>query len=538
MTYGIDLGTTQSCVARIDETGKPAVVRSTMGEDTTPSAVYFQSRDTVLVGRTALEQALVAPGEVAQMVKRDMGTRAEYAFHGKRHTPETVSALILRELAQAAQDETGAPMRDVVITVPAYFGVAEREATRKAGQLAGLAVLDVLQEPVAAALHYQSARPDGGGGPRHILVCDLGGGTYDTTVIRLDREEIAVVCTDGESRLGGADWDQAIAAHLRAEFTAEHPRSRAGQDAQFRQDQLISAERLKRELSTARSRRHIVRFGGEITTVELTRDKAEELTAGLLDRVVGVTDRTIANAGRLGVTAFAEVLLVGGMTRFPAIASALKDRLGLDPRLHEPELAVAKGAALFALYRAVRPASGPAADIGDVAEATGLSAPQVERLSSPRIAAVVPRGIGFKTVDWHDPLALTDPLRARQVVFYLLPANTPLPADSGPFTIQTAVPNQRAIEIEVWEQTGPAESEDLKDNQKIGSGMLRYLPPRLPAGTKLDVTFAMSETGLLNVHVAAADSGAETRFELQIGDLDPAEMDKARRSVAGYGVSG
>ena len=211
MTFGIDLGTTHSCVAHIDETGRPAVIKSALGEDTTPSAVYFESPRNVVVGRAAKDAALLDPGLVAQLVKRDMGTDAEYTFRGERHTPETISALILRELAQTAAEHTGVAVRDVVITVPAYFGVAEREATRRAGEIAGLTVLDVLAEPVAAALNYQAVTGGAGSGGRHILVYDLGGGTFDTTVIRLEGDDITALCTDGDHRLGGADWDDAIA---------------------------------------------------------------------------------------------------------------------------------------------------------------------------------------------------------------------------------------------------------------------------------------------------------------------------------------
>ena len=152
MTFGIDLGTTYSCVAHIDETGTPLIIKSAIGEDTTPSVVYFESPRSVVVGRAAKNAALLEPDLVAQLVKRDMGRKVEYKFHGQRHTPETVSALILRELARAAAEHSGEAVRDVVITVPAYFGVAGRVATRRAGELAGLNVLDVLDEPVAAAL--------------------------------------------------------------------------------------------------------------------------------------------------------------------------------------------------------------------------------------------------------------------------------------------------------------------------------------------------------------------------------------------------
>jgi len=558
MAFGIDLGTTNSCVARIDEAGRPVIVKSALGEDTTPSAVYFESAQHAVVGRAAKNEALLAPDLVAQLVKRDMGSDKQYTFHGQRHTPETVSALILRELARAAEENSGQVVRDVVITVPAYFGVAEREATRRAGQLAGLNVLDVLAEPVAAALHYQVvAAPTAQ--PRHVLVYDLGGGTFDTSVIRLADDDIQVLCTDGVKDLGGADWDRVIAEHLLDSFAAEHPRLRPQDDQPFMQDLLINVERLKEDLSDAKSRRHILRFGGAVTRVELTRDKLEELTADLLNRTVEVTARTINAARGMGIDTFDDVLLVGGMTRMPAVTAILKARLGLVARHHEPSLAVAKGAALYALMRTVRPgagvsgspeggaptdgsaAGGPATALKSaeqVAADTGMTVDEVEKLARTRVATVVPRGFGVKSLDGSDPVALTDPLHARQIIVHLLPANTALPTDSGPFSFHTSIANQRMVGIEVWEQTGEVESEEPAENRKIGNGILKNLPPRLPAGTLIEVTFFMSETGLLTVRAVQPDSGAEFQFDLQIGDLDRAGMDKARRSLAAYQVSG
>jgi molecular chaperone DnaK len=541
MTFGIDLGTTHCCVARIDEAGKPVIVRSVIGEDTTPSVVFFESKQNVVVGRAAKNEALLTPELVAQLVKRDMGTDVEYTFHGERHTPETVSALILRELARAAAEEsgeeTGNVMRDVVITVPAYFGVAEREATRRAGQLAGLNVLDVLAEPVAAAMHYQAVTPEPAS-PKHILVYDLGGGTFDTTVIRLADGDITVICTDGDPRLGGADWDNEIAGYLLGQLEAAHPDLRPRADPQFMQDLLISAEQLKKDLSRTMTRRHIMRFEGAVTQVELTRDRMEELTAGLLERTITVTERTIATARTRGVTRFDDVLLVGGMTRLPAVTSILKHRLGLTARHHEPDLAVAKGAALFALMRKARPDDGGAGDAAGVAAMTGLTVPEVEKMAARRVATVIPRGFGVKGIDGSDPRAASDPVNARQIVMHLLQANTQLPADTGPYTFHTAFDNQRMVGIEVWEQAGPIESPEPGDNRKIGEGILRNLPARLPARTPLEVTFFMSETGLLTVHATEPASGRDLRFDLRIGGLDQASMDNARKSVDGYHVSG
>jgi molecular chaperone DnaK len=536
MTFGIDLGTTHSCIAYIDDAGKPVIIKNTLGEDTTPSVVYFESPQNAVVGRAARNAALLEPDRVAQLVKRDMGQAAKYTFLGEEHTPETVSAFILRELVRSAEEHTGQAVRDVVITVPAYFGVAEREATRRAGQIAGLNVLDVMAEPVAAALHYQAVKSSGPG-IRHILVYDLGGGTFDTTVIRLDGEDITVICTDGDRRLGGADWDDAIADYLLGQFETQHPGLKPRDNLQFLQDVLISAEQLKKDLTSVQARRHIMRFGGAVARVELTRARVEELTADLLERTITVTERTIATARTRGAGQFDDVLLVGGMTRVPAVTAALKDRLGLDARHHEPDLAVAKGAALFALLHAARAGDGKPGQAERVAARTGLTVSEVEKMASKRVTTVLPRGFGVKGIDGRDPLAVTDPVNARQIVIHLLPANTLLPADTGPYTFHTVIENQRMVGIEVWEQSGPVESEDLAHNRKVGEGMLKNMPPRLAARTPIEVTFLMSEIGVLSVHAMEPNSRSELRFDLQIGDLDQAGLDKARESVARYHVS-
>jgi molecular chaperone DnaK (HSP70) len=541
-TYGIDLGTTNSCIASVDETGRTVILKSEVGEDTTPSVVFFESAGNVVVGRQAKDSAVLAPQLVVELVKRQMGQDAHYTFHGQGHTPESVSALILRELARAAQEQTGEEVRDVVITVPAYFGVLEREATRKAGQIAGLNVLDVLAEPVAAALAYQSLGETPG--VRHLFVYDLGGGTFDTTVIRIDGDDIAVVCTDGNHQLGGADWDQKIIDFLLRGFTSQYPDTDPSGDEEFMQDLATSAEQLKKALSATMARKLTLRFGGSAAQLELTREQLEELTSELLDRTIEITERTIATARDKGVDHFDDVLLVGGMTIMPAIARALRERCGLDGRLQDPHLAVAKGAALFALMRKIKvslsdgePGAPMDGQVQEVADQLGMPAEQVEAIARKRVATVVPRAFGIKVVDTDDPLWKTDRAKARRYISHLLTANTPLPADTEPETFYTVDDNQSTVLLEVWEQAGSIASEEQEHNTHIGEGMLRDLPPR-PAGAPFKVVFHLTETGLLQVHGYEAGSGAEVRFEIQIGGLDEAGTREAATKVAGYDVSG
>ncbi|MBB5153138.1 Hsp70 family protein [Saccharopolyspora phatthalungensis] len=530
-TFGIDLGTTHSCIAHIDEAARPVIAKSAVGEDTTPSVVYFERPGVALVGTAAKNSALLAPHLVAQLVKRDMGRKnTEFTYHGNRYTPEKISALILRELARAAEENTGHTVRDVVITVPAYFGIAERDATRKAGEIAGLNVLDVLDEPVAAALHHHAL--DNSPQTRHVLVYDLGGGTFDTSVIRVTGDDIQVVCTDGDGELGGADWDERIVDHLLAAFREEHPELDPSADEHAMQEFADRAEDVKKALSATMSRNVALRIRGAAATVPFTRQQLEELTADLLDRTMAITERIIETARRKGVERFDEVLLAGGMTRMPAVAAGLRQRFGLDARLSEPDLAVAKGAALFALIRQANKVRD-----GSAGQQLGISAADVDAMAKKRVATVVPRAFGVKALDPRDPLALTDPMRARQMVAHLLQANTELPADTGPYPFQTAIDNQRMAEIEVWEQAGPTPSDDPADNTKVGHAMLTGIPAR-PAGCRIEITFTMSETGALTVHAKELESGNDVRFELSIGGMDHKAVARARTDIAGHQVSG
>jgi molecular chaperone DnaK (HSP70) len=534
-TYGIDLGTTYSCIAYMDDTGRPTVLKSALGEDTTPSVVYFESPTNVVVGRSAKESAILHPNRVVSLIKREMGKTVEFPMYEQKHTPESISALILKELARAAHEQTGEPVRQVVITVPAYFGLAEREATRRAGEIAGLEVLNVVPEPVAAALHYEAL---GGGEGRTILVYDLGGGTFDTTVIRLEGGDVRVVCTDGHHQLGGADWDDRISDYLLERFIAAHPDKDPSSDEEFLQQLAIDAERLKRDLSSVEVRKPNVRFDGAVEPVEFTRQKFEELTSELLEQTMAITKRTIDTAKERGVSAFDEVLLVGGATKMPAVPRTLRERFGFEPRVHDPDLSVAKGAARYALIESVKvrmPGEGQDAGaagekaVSDVAIALGISKEQVRDLANTTIATVAPRGFGVELND------LDDPSLQRTYVDHLIMANDPLPKQvkRGYRTIRD---NQVRIEINIWEQAGSLASRELEANTKIGGGAITDVPP-MAKGAPLEVTFDMDDMGKLQVHAIEVRHGREVRFELQIGGMDERQLAQARDLVASTEVS-
>jgi molecular chaperone DnaK (HSP70) len=544
-TFGIDLGTTYSCIAGVDEFGRATVIKNALGEDLTPSVVYFESPDSVVVGRYAKSEAMLHPDLVVSLIKRQMGTDYEQTFHGEPHTPETISALILRELTRAAAEETGGPVEDVVITCPAYFGLAQREATRKAGEVAGLNVLNIVPEPVAAALHYEAMGTDG---DRTILVFDLGGGTFDTTVIKLEGDDIHVVCTDGDHHLGGADWDEAITTFLLDKFREENPGTDAGGNEEFMQDLTIRAEEMKKELSSVQSRRHAMRFGAETCRAELTREQFEDLASTLLDRAVDITQRTIETAQEAGISSFDDVLLVGGSTRVPAVAARLRERFGFEPRLYDPDQAVAKGAALFALIESVKimlpgeagvdaAASLSDAKVEQVMKQTGLTEAKVRQLANKKVTSVVPRAFGIKLMDLkpgEEPP--DDPDTARHKIDHLLEANRPLPASPDTQTFYTVYANQVAIKVEIWEQAGAVASEELADNQKIGDGIITGLPP-LPKESPFEVTFKMNETGLLRVEAVELKTGKKLNMEIQTEGLAEAKVDEKRSVIAGYATS-
>jgi molecular chaperone DnaK len=529
--FGIDLGTTYSCISYVDDSGRPVIVKNAVGEDTTPSVVFFETEENVIVGRVAKNSAKISPELVVSLVKRDMGEKTKLSFHGVEHSPESISALILREIAAAASAELGQPVHDVVITVPAYFGVSQRQATRHAGEIAGLNVLDVVPEPVAAALHYEAA---GGSGDRAILVYDLGGGTFDTTVIKLSGNDIGVVCTDGDHHLGGADFDDKISAWLLEQFLAENSGSAAGDHEDFLQSLATSAEEMKKALSRATKQKQPMRFAGEVATAELTRELFEQLTADLLERTFDITARTVDTAKARGIDHFDDVLLVGGSTRMPAVSAGLRARFGFEPRLHDPDLAVAKGAALFSLIQTVKTAFPDGADgesetVTKVADRLGIDPDQVRRLAEKKVVTVSPRAFGIKALR---QASLTD-----SYIDHLIKANDPLPATPPAQQYATVHPDQTSIRIEVWEQAGAAASAELSDNNQIGEGVIGRLPP-LAKGSPIEVTFRMDQNGTLRVHAVETTTGKDLDIELLIGGLDDDEVGRARDAVARYSVGG
>jgi molecular chaperone DnaK len=534
-TFGIDLGTTYSCIAYVDDSGRSRVIRNALGEETTPSVVYFESASNTVVGRDAKNVSKMEPDLVVSLIKRQMGADWSREFHGQPHTPETVSALILRELANYAGRDTQQMVKDVVITVPAYFGVAEREATRNAGRIAKLNVLNVISEPVAAALHYEAVGP---GEDRTILVFDLGGGTFDTTVIRLTGDNIETVCTDGSKNLGGADWDDKIADYLLELFMDENPGSAARDSEDFIQELAIAAEDIKKSLSTAQSRRYSMKFGGESCRAEVTRADFEDFTSFLLAQAMEITERTVQTARARGIDSYDDVLLVGGSSRMPAVAAALREKFGFNPRLHEPEQAVAKGAAYFAVIEWIKSMlpddTSDASSDERVAAEANMQAEKVRQFREKRVTTVVPRAFGIRVWPGEDDGDEKDDKRSE--IRHILKANLPLPAAPKTEQFYTRHADQTSILIEIWEQAGSVASSDLTDNTRIGKGVISGLP-ELPKHSPIDVTFTMNETGLLTVAAEELRTHKKLKLDLQIKGLSGDQLEAATDTVSGYDVS-
>ena len=543
--FGIDLGTTYSAIAYIDETGRPTVCRNDTNAEITPSVVQFETPTNVVVGESAKQSAFIDADSVVSLIKRQMGEDREYEFHGEVHTPESISALILRRLATDAAHYTNGPVERAVITVPAYFGARQKEATSKAGLIAGLDVVGILPEPVAAAVHYDLAR---GGVDKTVLVYDLGGGTFDTTVIRVGASEITVVCTDGDTNLGGADWDARLRDHLLERFVAEaSPAESPDDDAEFLQEVANKAEEVKKQLSLQESRPVQLRFAGAAARIEVTRAEFEMMTVDLLDRTIEIVRRMLDTLQERSPGAtIDEVLLVGGSTRMPMVAARLAKEFGWDPRLHDPELAVAKGAAIFALSRVVytmqqeaKESAGSDAEaeraaakvVTEVAHQYGMSELMVKQLSDKKTQSVLPKAFGVKLQDFDNP--------DRHYIRHLAFANDPLPTGDRTLAVQAVHHTQSVVLIELYEQAGTVVSEELSANNPLtnGSGRITGIPPQ-PFGklAKVNIVMSIDGDGLLQLRATERSTGNDLIIKVTVG-LSTEQLGQAIDAVSKISVS-
>jgi molecular chaperone DnaK (HSP70) len=548
--YGIDLGTTYSCLAQVGPDGAPDVVPLLDGSLTLPSVVLFVGPDDYLTGEPARVLARAQPEDVCTLVKRRMGD-GEWRFvsHGRSWSAPAVSSLVLKALVSETGFNTGAPVRDVVITVPAYFGDEERRATKLAGEYADLVVLDVINEPTAAALSYGFARLDGGGPAEDAeevaLVYDLGGGTVDVTIVELAQRRLAVVAIDGDHALGGADWDERLAVHLSHAFLAAHPDAEDPyDDSAGAQELVLTAERAKRELTERDTVVVPVAHNGRSLSVTVTRVEFERLTAGLLDRTIELTRAAVSAARERGVRGIDRVLLVGGSSRMPAVAARLSAELGVRAELHDPDLAVAKGAALYGRKKSLERllaadlvtrgqlVDGSPIELADPAdlqaacqrlgEAYGLSAAEVRRTVEVQVLNVCSHGFGVMALDRY----------GEGGVVFLVHRNDRLPV-AVRRSFGTVHDDQPVVTVRVVEQGGGAESTRPEDGKLIAEASILDIPPGYPAGSEIEITLRMGFDGILELtalHEGLADRPLTVRVETSAA-LSQADVARERAQV-------
>jgi molecular chaperone DnaK len=512
---GIDLGTTNSVVATISDGGQVVIVRNASGGEITPSVVYFEPDGTAVVGAEAVQAFAVDPAAGVALIKRNMGTEFPITVRGQDHTPESISALILRQLAatvpRAPADRIGA-----VITVPAYFGTREREATYQAGVIAGLDVLELLDEPVAAAAHYGLTA----GADQTVLVYDLGGGTFDTTVLRIAGGAVTVLATDGHHLLGGADIDQRLLDVVTGRLGELIPAAEVDEildDRRLLGELVLDVELAKRDLSARQSREVSVRAPSGRYRVRLDRDDLEAACGDLFDTTAEIIERVLARAAGGGPGASAsridDVIMVGGSSRIPALSQRLRQLLGVAPRLVEPDLAVAKGAAL----RAHRLERTP--------QLAALAAGQPGSRSPGQVTPVAPRAVGILVSDSHDPAG------QRTFVEHLITGGTPLPATRTCERLGTILNNQESIRIQVYEQAGSALSPEAEHNRLVLDGELTGVG-KLRAGSVIWITMKIAIDGRLTVIAHEPKSGRELVLEAFVaGVVDSAETERLTRAV-------
>ena len=466
-----------------------------------------------------------------------------FAAQGQEYSAPAVSSQILASLAGDATRAMGQPVRDVVITVPAYFGDEERKATKLAGELAGLNVIDIINEPTAAAFSYGFAQE--GSAAHTVLVYDLGGGTFDSTVITLADKNITVIATDGDHALGGADWDDRLAQYLSQKFGEAAPAAGDPLDDTYgAQDLITSAEDVKQALTGRESVDALVVFGADRASVTVTRQAFEELTSALLERTIALTQKVLAAAQEKGVTGIDKVLLVGGMSKMPCVARRLAEAFpDLPPAdLTDPDLAVAKGAAIYGQKKELENfvisdlvAQGKLAEGQTIADANpvdlskavattateyGLASAAVADLVQTQVSNVTSRGFGVIVMDRET---------SSEYVDFLAHAN-----DSLPITVSelyyTNVDDQRVVQIQVVEQATSVESAKPEDNKVIIEGTIDDIPAGFPRGTPVEVTFAMGRDQTIEItarHAAVADP-LVLRIEVGVSSSAMREQEQAK----------
>ncbi|MGM0404798.1 MAG: molecular chaperone DnaK [Thermoplasmatota archaeon] len=487
---GIDLGTTNSAMA-VMEGGEPTIITNSEGERTTPSVVAFKDDGERLVGELAKRQAVKNPDRTIASIKRKMGTDYKVNIEGKKYTPEEISAMILQKMKKDAEDYLGEKVDRAVITVPAYFNEPQREATKNAGEIAGFKVDRVLNEPTASSMAYRMEEKDKA---ETILVYDLGGGTFDVSILEVGDGVYEVLSTSGNTQLGGDDWTQKIVDWCLERFKKEH-----GLDLSDNREALQriteASEKAKKELSTREKTEINLPYitaddsGPKHLDLELTRGKFQNMTRGLVDKTKKPLQIAMDDAG-LDIGDIDEVIMVGGSTRLPAIKELVKDYFKKEPHMKiNPDECVAVGAAIQAGVIS-----------GDVTDDIVL-------------LDVTPLSLGVETLGG--------------VTTQLIERNTTIPTEESKI-FTTAQDNQTTVEIHVVQ----GERAMAKDNHSLGRFTLTGIPPSPKGVPQIEVTFQMDENGILNVSAEDKASGKQESITVEsTSQLSEDEIERMKQEA-------
>lgn len=549
--FGIDLGTTYSCIAYIDEFGKATVLKNCEGDRTTPSVVMVESKDNIIVGVEAKRSIEIEPEKTVQFIKRKMGKEKDtVTLNGiEYHAPE-ISSMILKKIVNDANEElrqtgvlkAGETIKDAVITCPAYFGMNERQATKTAGELAGLNVLNIINEPTAAAISYGVSGSDKN---ETILVYDLGGGTFDITVMNISGNNISVVCTGGDDQLGGKDWDEALMEYVVQRYEEEN-----GEDLSEDPDTIaalyVDVETWKKSLSVREKVNISVNGPAGRFREELTREKYEELTEGLLNRTKNLLDDVLTTAEKQGypVTKIDKVLLVGGSSRMPQVSAMLEKDYGVKPVLADPDEAVAKGAAIYAnnekayndfVFSEAARAGKSVQELkeenlisGDIdrkfAMTSGITGSNTMKIS---ISNVLSRTYG---------LEIYDDEKNDMVICNMLMINDKLPATTTK-SFYTMDKNQIGVDIKLYESRAVEEFIDIEERKPLTEINMKFMKS-VPAGTEIVMTMALDNSGILHIMAIEKENGSklDTAFKLS-NQMSDTELKKASERMSMVTIS-
>lgn len=524
--FGIDLGTTYSCIAYIDEYGKPIVLKNSEGEHTTPSVAMVESESNIIIGNEAKRSIEIEPEKTVQFIKRKMGKEQDCVIlDGKEYHAPEISAWILKKIVNDANDELiqtgvieeGQEIKDVVITCPAYFGMNERQATKTAGKLAGLNVLNIINEPTAAAISYGVS---GNQKEETVLVYDLGGGTFDITVMNISGNEISVVCTGGDDQLGGKDWDECFMDYVMQRYEEETGED-LSEDPETVAALYVDVETWKKALTTREKVRIMVNGPAGRFREELTRDTYEELTKDLLNRTKNLLDDVLNTAVKQGypISRIDKVLLVGGSSRMPQISKMIENDYHVTPILADPDEAVAKGAAIYAnnekQYKEF---------VETKAQESGKTIKEIEEENIvdgklDQEYAALSQNFGEMRINITNVLSRTYGVGAfdedhKYKITNMLMINEKLPAKETK-TFMTLYDDQDGVDLKIYESRSTDGVIDVEDKEPITTIHMSF-NRTVPKGTKIVQTMALDNSGIL--HIIAEEqlyhSKLNTTFEL------------------------